>query len=313
MNRGNPFARSTPTIAPIARGLALSDGRSAHRAEAEPTSPVPTVPEPVAHRRLRAPAMRTRLLEQRVPFELGALVAAAPWLRAVGRGDRHPVLVLPGFMGDDRSTVALRSFIRSWGYWAHGWGLGSNVGPTRSILDGIRDRLDALHGRHGRPVSLVGWSAGGVFARHLAREQPQAVRAVITLGSPLQMDPGDRSSASLLADRLQSRFDPGFGGVAEHRLGALPVPSTSIYSRTDGVVRWQVCLDVSDDRHENVEVRGSHVGLGFNARALYVVGDRLAQAEGTWRPFQPPPGFRRSYPTAASWQPEGRSRRPSRR
>ena len=109
---------------------------------------------------------------------------------------------------------------------------------------------------------------------------------MITLGSPLQMDPGDRSAASLLADRLQSRFDPTFGGVAEHRLGALPVPSTSIYSRTDGVVRWQVCLDVRDDRHENVEVLGSHVGLGFNASALFVVADRLAQAEGTWRPFQ---------------------------
>ena len=253
------------------------------------------------------------MLEQRVPFELGALVAAAPWLRGFGRGDRHPVLVLPGFMGDDGSTIALRAFIRSWGYWAHGWRLGSNVGPTRSILDGIRDRLDALHGRHGRPVSLVGWSAGGVFARHLAREQPQAVRGVITLGSPLQMDPGDRSAASLLADRLQSRFDPTFGGVAEHRLGALPVPSTSIYSRTDGVVRWQVCLDVSDDRHENVEVLGSHVGLGFNASALFVVADRLAQAEGTWRPFQAPPGLGRVYPPAASWQPDGRPRRRRRR
>ena len=135
--------------------------------------PGPPLAAAVVDRRpLRAPAMRTRMLEQRVPFELGALVAAAPWLRGFGRGDRHPVLVLPGFMGDDRSTIALRAFIRSWGYWAHGWRLGSNVGPTRSILDGIRDRLDVLHGRHGRPVSLVGWSAGGVFARHLAREQP---------------------------------------------------------------------------------------------------------------------------------------------
>ena len=253
--------------------------------------------------------MSTQMLEQRVLFEAGALMAATPWLRAVGRGDRHPVLVLPGFMGGDGSTIALRWFIRSWGYWAHGWRLGSNVGPTPAILDGIGDRLDALHGRHGRQVSLVGWSAGGIFARHLARERPDAVRQVITLGSPLQMHQGDRSAASPIADLLESRFDPEFYGLEDYRRGPLPVPATSIYSRTDGVVRWQVCLDVADERHENVEVRGSHVGLGFNASALYVVGDRLAQDEGTWRPFRAPRGMRTQYPPPASWQPGGRSRR----
>lgn len=272
---------------------------------------------PLTNRRqLRPPSMSIQFLEQRVLFEVGALAAAAPWLRAVGRGDRHPVLVLPGFMGDDASTVALRSFIRSWGYWAHGWGLGSNVGPTRQVLDGIGARLDAVHGRHGRPVSLVGWSAGGVFARYLARAHPEQVRQVITLGSPLQMHEGDRSAASVIVDVLQTRFDPDFGGSEEYLLGPLPVPATSIYSRTDGVVRWQVCLDVADDRHENVEVRGSHVGLGFNPSALYVVGDRLAQAEGLWRPFEAPAALRPLYPTPSSWEPDGhhhhRRRRPRR-
>jgi pimeloyl-ACP methyl ester carboxylesterase len=268
----------------------------------EPSEPAgPVTP----HRKLRAPPMSIQFLEQRVLFEVGALAAAAPWLRVIGRGDRHPVLVLPGFMGDDASTLALRSFIRSWGYWAHGWGLGSNLGPTRVLLDGIRDRLEAVHNRHGRPVSLVGWSAGGVLGRYLARAHPEQVRQVITLGSPLQMHEGDRSSASLLADRMKSRFDPTFGGSEEYLLGPLPVPSTSIYSRTDGVVRWQVCLDVTDDRHENVEVRGSHVGLGFNPSALYVVGDRLAQAEGLWRPFEAPSALRPMYPTPSSWEPNG--------
>jgi dienelactone hydrolase len=172
------------------------------------------------------------------------------------------------------------------------------------MLDGIRARLRAVHERHGRPVSLVGWSAGGVFARHLARERPDAVRQVVTLGSPLQMHDGDRSAASLIADRLKGRFDPTFGTATEHELGSLPVPSTSIYSRTDGVVRWQVCLDVADAAHENVEVRGSHVGLGFNPTALIVLGDRLAQPEGTWRPFRPPPGLRRFYPPPESWHPD---------
>jgi pimeloyl-ACP methyl ester carboxylesterase len=255
-------------------------------------------------RALRAPAIATQFLEQRVLFEVGALAAAAPWLRAIGRGDRHPVLVLPGFMGDDASTVALRAFIRSWGYWAHGWGLGSNLGPTPQTLGGVRERLETLHSRHGRQVSLVGWSAGGVFARHLARTSPGLVRQVVTLGSPLQMRPGDRAAPSRITDVLQSRFDPTFGGIEDYRLGPLPVPSTSVYSRTDGVVRWQVCLDVADDRHDNVEVRASHVGLGFNPAAVYVVGDRLGQAEGTWRPFRAPAMLARLYPPASSWDAE---------
>jgi pimeloyl-ACP methyl ester carboxylesterase len=276
-------------------------------------TPSPEQAAEIVRRALRAPPMRRRFLEQRVMFEVGALAAAAPWLRMIGRGDHHPVLVLPGFMGDDASTVALRSFIRSWGYWAHGWGLGSNLGPTPDLLDGIRHRLEAVHGRHRRPVSLVGWSAGGVFARHLARAHPDRVRQVITLGSPLQMHEGDRSAASMLADRLKSRFDPTFGGAEEYLLGPLPVPSTSIYSRTDGIVRWQVCLDVADDRHENVEVRSSHVGLGFNPAALYVVGDRLAQAEGLWRPFRSTATLRPLYPPPTSWHPDAHRERPSRR
>ena len=124
----------------------------------------------------------------------------------------------------------------------------------------------------------------------------------------MQVRDSDRNSVSMIVDRFRSRFDPTFGAVEDYRLGPLPVPSTSIYSRTDGVVRWQVCLDVTDARHENVEVRGSHIGLGFNASALLVVADRLAQAEGVWRPFRAPRAMRILYPPAASWQSAGRIR-----
>ena len=256
-----------------------------------------TTADPVTTRRpSRPPAPWVQALEQRVLFEVSALAASAPWLRAVGRGDQHPVLVVPGFTGGDPSTVALRFFIRSWGYWSHGWQAGTNFGPIPRILTAARDRLDALHTRHGRPVSIVGWSAGGMFARHLAREAPEKVRQVITLGSPLQVVEGDRTAASPIADRLQHLFDPNFHRVAEHEEGPLPVPSTSIYSRTDGVVRWHLCLDVVDDQHENVEVLASHVGMGFNPAALYVLADRLGQPEGEWRPFRPPPALAMVYP-----------------
>ena len=228
-------------------------------------------------------------------------MASAPFLRLVGRGDRHPVLVMPGFTATDHSTVGLRYLMRSWGYWAHGWGLGRNVGPTHDVLAGIHDRLEALHDRHGARVSLVGWSLGGLYARYLARQMPDKVRNVITLGSPLQMTQGDRSNASGIADRLQHLFDPAFIEMADHERGPLPVPATSVYTRTDGVVRWQVCLDIADETHENVEVRGSHAGLGFNPAVIYVIADRLGQPEGTWRPFQPPLPLRALYPRPASY------------
>ena len=179
----------------------------------------PSDPTARQRRNLRAPSMPMMMLEQRVMFEMGALGAAAPWLRVMGRGDRHPVLVLPGFMGDDASTVALRFFIRSWGYWSHGWGMGQNLGPTPDALQGINDRLEALYSRHGREVSLVGWSLGGLYARYLARKHPEWVRQVITLGSPIQMREGDRAAPSQLSDLLKSSFDPGFGGKEDYLQG----------------------------------------------------------------------------------------------
>lgn len=254
-------------------------------------------------RRVQAPSVGVQMMEQGALFELGAFLAASPMLRLIGRGDQHPVLVMPGFMGADDSTVPLRVYIRSWGYWVHGTRDGHNMGPTPEVLAKVRDRFMALHQRHGRKVSLVGWSAGGLYARYLARQYPDLVRQVITLASPLQLRKGDRSSVSFISDRMEHLFDPEFRAMADYERGPLPVPATSIYSRTDGVVRWQYCLDVADERHENVEVRASHVGFGLNPWALSVVADRLGQAEDDWRPFHPPTWLRSMYPRPANWHP----------
>jgi pimeloyl-ACP methyl ester carboxylesterase len=254
-----------------------------------------------AHEPVRAPGPLLQFLEQRVPFEVGALLAASPFLRLVGRGDRHPVMVMPGFTGGDMSTVALRWNIRQWGYWAHGWGLGANLGPTREILLGIESRLHEIFERHGRTVSLVGWSLGGIFARELGRAFPEEVRQVVTLGSPFRMVDGDGSSAQPIVRRLESQFDPEFGRLAEADKPPLPVPSTAIYTRTDGVARWHTCIDAVSEMHENVEVHGSHTGLGFNPLVLYVIGNRLAQREGEWRPFRPPLWLQAGYPTPVTW------------
>ena len=253
-----------------------------------------------------APNPWLQLAESRALFELGAFLAASPLLRAVGRGDRHPVLVLPGFTADDYSTVPLRNVLRARGYWTHGWGLGRNLGPTERVLDGIHKRLEELARRHDEPVSLVGWSLGGIYARELARDNPEAVRQVITLGSPFRMTLSDRSTVSSLFDRLngQGQYPDDLLRLAieEADKAQLTVPSTAIYSRSDGVVRWHMCIDTESHRHENIEVRGSHSGLGFNPAVIFAVSDRLAQPPGDWRRFSAPLALRRFYPRPASWK-----------
>jgi pimeloyl-ACP methyl ester carboxylesterase len=244
------------------------------------------------------------LLESRAVFELGAAVAASPLLRVIGRGDRHPVLILPGFLAGDPSTAPLRSVLRSQGYWAHGWQLGRNLGPTPDVVDGLIERLDALHTRHGQPVSLIGWSLGGIYARRLARRSPDQVRQVITLGSPFRIvETGGRSAVSAVYERLRPSHAVGLDPVLAGD-GEVPaaVPVTAIYTRSDGIVRWWQCIETIGDRRENIEVHGSHSGLGFNPAVIYAISDRLAQPPDRWRPFRPPRGSSSLYPRPADWR-----------
>ena len=238
-------------------------------------------------------------------FELGAAAASAPWLRLIGRGDEHPVLILPGFMAGDPSTAPLRSILRSQGYWVHGWGLGRNFGPHDHIIDGMVERLHQLHDRHDAPVSLIGWSLGGIYARRLARKFPDMVRQVITLGSPFRTTAIDRSAVQHLFERLNpnhlEKIDSSLPGIDA---GALDVPATSIYTRTDGVVRWWLCLESIGDQRENIEVYGRHAGLGFNPAVMIAISDRLAQRPGEWTPFRAPLAARHLFPRPADWAPD---------
>ena len=235
---------------------------------------------------IQPPSPAFFVLEGRAPFEFAASLAALPFLRRAPLGDGHPVLVLPGWLASDRSTRPLRWFLRDRGYHAHGWKLGRNLGPRAEVVAGLRQRLAALRARHGRTISVIGWSLGGIYARELARRFPGDVRQVITLASPFR-DPR--------ASRVSRLGRPELDGVPESRLHELyrqlptplPVPSTSIYSRSDGVVAWQSCVEEDGPLRENVEVRSSHCGMGHHPFVLLVVADRLAQAEGTWRPFTP--------------------------
>ncbi len=241
--------------------------------------------EAQAARRLRPPGLGLLLAESRALFELNASLLLSPLLMRAPRGDGHPVLALPGFLASDLSMAPMRRYLSELGYDAHAWRMGRNLGGLARMQDALRDRLAEIHAMTGRKVSLVGWSLGGVYARHLALQAPDMVRSVITLGSPFANDVR-ATNATHLYEALSGERVEDLSDLRTAIAGDLPVPASSIYSRTDGIVNWQTCLLVPSHRAENIEVHlASHVGLGVNPAALWAVADRLAQPEGEFWPF----------------------------
>jgi pimeloyl-ACP methyl ester carboxylesterase len=235
------------------------------------------------------PPLGLLMLEGRAVLELAALLPAYPFLKRAPRGDGHPVLVLPGFMASDFSTRALRAFLRDRGYGAHGWKLGRNLGPTDAIVGGLVARLQDLRARYDRRVSLIGWSLGGIYARELARRFASDVRLVITLASPFRSIDATNVPRILRRGQDQRRDQQDLRAL----LGEpIPVPSTAIYSRSDGIAAWRSCCETPGATAENIEVESSHLGIGHHPVVLLTIADRLAQPEGSWRPFTPTPRWR---------------------
>lgn len=230
----------------------------------------------------------------RVPIEYGwtwVLDHVAPARGTAGR----PVLVLPGFYATDGLTALLRAHLKSHGYQAHGWGMGRNIGLTDRILAGVLTRLDELSARYDEPVSIVGWSFGGLLARWLAHQRPDQVRQVICLGSPWRPE-GEATRATAMFRRSAGKHGivDNAGEVMDTLRQPLPVPCTAIYSRTDGITSWRGCsLDVGE-RCTNIAVPSSHVGLVSNPLALAAIVDRLAQDPADIAPFSWPAALGRS-------------------
>jgi pimeloyl-ACP methyl ester carboxylesterase len=256
---------------------------------------------------VKPPSRLLLAIEGRAILELGAYFLAYPFLWGAPRGDGHPVLVLPGLSASDASTELLRAYLKDLGYAPHGWALGRNYGHHHTVEGELLDRLLELHCRYRRKVSIIGWSLGGVFARELAKEAPHAVRLVISLGSPIACCPTSTNAWRLYEyasgkragracrrragarDEIdeQGTADEEHCPVCAHKRRHPPaaVPSTSIFSRTDGIVAWRCSLEMESGQTENIEVEGSHFGLGHNPAVLYAIADRLAQPEGEWQPF----------------------------
>ena len=238
----------------------------------------------------RAPNALLMLLEGRAPLEFFSLLAALPWLARLPRGDGHPVMVFPGMAASDLTTVPLRRCLANLGYVTQAWGQGFNFGPRPGVIERCGDDIRALADRQGQPVSLIGWSLGGIYARELAKLHPSETRCVITLGTPFTGHPKATNAWRLY--EMLSRSKIGDAELMAEIRKPPPVPTTSIYSRSDGVVAWHSCIDEEAPDAENIEVPGSHIGLLHNPAALYIVADRLAQPPHTHEPFVPPPWLR---------------------
>lgn len=185
------------------------------------------------------------------------------------------VLVMPGFLSGDWATAPLRGVLNAIGHRAEGWQLGRNVGLRPGRFEALEARFLDFAAKAGRPVALVGWSLGGLYAVELARRYPEAVRHVITLGSPV--------SGRLTANNAWKLYER----VAGHPIdmppldwqpGALPlVPMTAIAARGDGIVHPLAARVRAGPLAENLTVPGTHAGLGWNAHAIRIIADRLAR------------------------------------
>ncbi len=235
-----------------------------------------------ADKRTRPPVQRLwrEAVSAATPMPRQAILAAA---RAAPPGDGHPVLLVPGFLRGEGYMRPLQRFLEARGYAVHGWRLGVNLGPTERALDGLGRRLAEIVRHDGRRASLIGHSLGGTFLREIAKQRPQEVRQLIVLASPIRLP-----TASQLEPlyRLLARWHSPHSSILYAGLNQPPaVPVTALYTRSDGIVAWQSCLEAPGPRRETIEVKGPHSTMAREPAAWRVIADRLAQREGEWRPY----------------------------
>ena len=224
-------------------------------------------------------------MEARWVLELAAHYGSGSWLRKRPRGDGHPVIVFPGFLTSEISTRPLRRFLTNLGYQVHDWSLGRNLRHGRELDDEIQAMVEKRFVESGQKVTLIGWSLGGIFAREFARNNPDMVRNVVSLGSPIA-GPQHVTLIGPIYQFLNGKFDPDLLQKIENLKKPLPVPSSVIYSKNDGIMHWHGARQAVGDLSENIHVPASHLGMGSNPLVLYVLADRLRQAEHTWSPFK---------------------------
>ncbi|MFT4754253.1 MAG: pimeloyl-ACP methyl ester carboxylesterase [Salibacteraceae bacterium] len=223
----------------------------------------------------------------RAVAELGMSLPYRKYLLKKYEGDGHPVIVLPGFMATEKSTKSMRDFITKMGYTAYDWEMGRNVAKIKTLYN-LFEKLEEIADKHGEEVTIIGWSLGGIYGRQMAKEKPELVRQVITLGSPFRgiNEPNNATWLYNLISKGKRVIDIDASLLADLPKPT-PVPTTSIFSKQDGVVAWKTCMDEHEtDIAQNIQVRGSHIGLSVNATVLKIIADRLMYRKENWRHFQ---------------------------
>ena len=219
-------------------------------------------------------------------MEMTSFIMLRRLMKHLPKGDGHPVIVFPGFIASDRSTKPMRRLLGDLGYITYGWGLGRNLKFNDRREAKMNALLKKTYDAHGRKVSLIGWSLGGVFAREVAKSNPKMVRSVISLGSPISGEM-EHSNARRLYEMLKGKPDGKMKSRLKKIAKAPPVPTTSIYTKTDGIVAWKGSIQrPGKTPSENICVPASHIGLGVNPLVMFALADRLSQEEGKWTPFQ---------------------------
>ena len=239
---------------------------------------------------LHRPSWFKLVLEMRTFFEAGSFAFSYPLLQATPKGDGHPVLVLPGFLASDFSTKLLRTFLKSRNYKVYGWSLGRNLGrhshPETACGPAVIKRLHDIHQWHGKKVTVIGWSLGGIYARELARLHPEMIGQVITMGSPFSNNQQANHATKIFEKTSGYKLSDMCPDLLKIMPLPPPVPSTSFYSKSDGITAWQCCLEQSSEFTQNIEVVCSHLGYGHHPAVMWALADRLAQVEGQWQPFK---------------------------
>lgn len=208
---------------------------------------------------------------------LEGLRLAGQWRQLTAlAGGSGTVLLCPGWQTPEISMLPLERFLRQLGYDARPWGIGRNDGHVAELIPRLADRAAEEAARADGPVVLLGWSLGGYIAREAARELPEVVRRVITLGSPVVGGPKYTHVAPFY--RLQGEDLDAIEEEVERRAAKpLAVPVHALYSRLDGIVSWEACVDHREALTENVEVRTTHFGFGVSPDVYRIVADRLAR------------------------------------
>jgi pimeloyl-ACP methyl ester carboxylesterase len=228
-------------------------------------------------RKLMMPPPRLMLWELRAVPEFLTSFLPRPFAAELPRGNGEPVMVLPGFAADDLAVLLLTRRLKALGYHAISWGLGRNTGNVKKLQPKLVEQVRHFSNSRGAKVKLVGWSLGGAMARDVARELPECVDQVVTLGSPVvggaKFTAVGRSyqKRGLDLDRMASAAD------ARETAKTIPVPVTALFDRRDGIVNWSACIDRHNRHVKHIEVQCSHLGMVVDRSVFAVIANSLAR------------------------------------